>query len=205
MSQHNHPNQDRSSAADPKGQDASAIVSQLTSAPYEAVLMRALDKLTSQVFIFLLAYTMLLIGLAVFGAEVAAWLRNLLYIIPILGVLTYVLLRQRRLARKAAANGVQVRAGVVRDSAYVAGIRGVVREFLNNVRVSVGWVSGEARVGGVDQGEGLGTEGEAPKGTEAQYLLSLYKELSDTDRSRLLAQAMQMHGKAKGQEDRPDG
>jgi hypothetical protein len=204
MPKQNRPSEGNSSAADPREQIAGAINSQL-SAPYEAVLMRALDKLTSQIFIFLLTYTMLLIGLAAYGAEIAAWLRNLLYIIPILGVLAYVLLQQRRLARKAAAHGVQVRAGIVKDSAYVAGIRGIAREFLDNVRVSVGWVSGEAQVVGVDETRRLDTESEAPKGTEAQYLLSLYQGLSKTDRSRLVAHAMRMHGEAESQEDRPDG
>lgn len=204
MSKQNYPSQAGSSAVDPKEQIAGASDSRPT-APYEAVLMRALDKLTSQIFIFLLAYTMLLIGLAAYGTEMAEWLRNLLYIIPILGVSTYVLLRQRTLARKAAAYGVQVRAGIVKDSGYVAGIRGIAREFLDNVRVGVGWVSGDAQVVGVDEAGGLDTETEAPKGTEAQYLLSLYQELSERDRSRLIAHAMRMHGEAKGQEGGPDG
>jgi hypothetical protein len=142
-------------------QIAGASDSRLT-APYEAVLMRALDKLTSQIFIFLLAYTMLLIGLAAYGAEMAAWLRNLLYIIPVLGVSTYVLLRQRTLARKAAAHGVQVRAGIVRDSGYVAGIRGIAREFLDNVRVGVG--GSTVRLSQTPRERGLSLAQSAPHG-----------------------------------------
>lgn len=175
------------------------------TAPYEAVLMRALEKLTSQIFIFLLAYTMLLIGLAVAGTEMTAWLRNLLYIIPILGVLSHVLLQQRRVARKAAAHGVQVRAGIVKDSGYVAGIRGIAQGFLDNVRVGAGWVSGEAQVIGVDEPRGLATETEAPKGSEVQYLLSLYQELGEQDRSSLVAYAMQMRENAQGPEQGQDG
>jgi hypothetical protein len=63
-----------------------------SSPPYEAALNKAFDKLTSEILIFLLAYTILLIGLAVFGSGIATQFRNLLYIIPVLGVVAYVTL-----------------------------------------------------------------------------------------------------------------
>src|SRR5437016_2686080 len=91
----------------------------LPAAPYEVPLTRAFDKLTSQIFLFLLAYVILLIGLAVFGSQLADTLRNLFYVIPVLGVLAYVWLRQRKIVQVAKNNGIDVRAGIVSGSARV--------------------------------------------------------------------------------------
>src|SRR5215470_16459936 len=87
------------------------------SAPFEAPLTKAFDKLTSEIFIFLLAYVILLIGLAIFGSELANTLRNLLYLIPVLGVMAYVWLQQRKIVNVAKEQGINVKAGIVGGSA----------------------------------------------------------------------------------------
>ena len=62
--------------------------------PYERVLAKAFDKLTSEILIFLLAYTILLIGLLYFGINIPDTWRNFFYLIPVIGVLAYIWLQQ---------------------------------------------------------------------------------------------------------------
>ena len=57
----------------------------IRSVPFEPALLKAFDKLTNEILIFLLAYVILLIGLGVFADELSETLKNLLYIIPIMG------------------------------------------------------------------------------------------------------------------------
>jgi hypothetical protein len=82
------------------------------NAPYEGALNIAFNRLTSEILIFLLAYTILLIGVVVFGAGLPTELRTLLYIIPILGVVAYVWLQKRTIVKKAAAGNVDVVSGL---------------------------------------------------------------------------------------------
>ena len=70
-------------------------------APFEDVLGKGIEKLTSEIFIFLLCYTILLIGLAVFGAQLAIEFRTLLYLVPVLGVAPYFWLRRQQLTTEA--------------------------------------------------------------------------------------------------------
>ena len=55
-----------------------------SNAPYERVLSKAFEKLTSEVLIFLLAYTVLLVVLVLIGHDLSAWFLTLFYVIPIL-------------------------------------------------------------------------------------------------------------------------
>lgn len=102
------------------------------NAPYEALLTKAFDKLTSEVFIFLLAYVMLLLGLAMFGSLLAGTIRNVLYILPVLGVLSYVWLQQRVMVKKAAEKGIKLKAGILKDSAQVTEYAVYKPTYLNN-------------------------------------------------------------------------
>ncbi|MFS0517802.1 hypothetical protein ACEYW6_24235 [Nostoc sp. UIC 10607] len=74
-----------------------------SKAPFEDVLGKGIEKLTSEIFIFLLCYTMLLIGIGVFGTKLATELRTLLYILPVLGVGPYFWLRRQQLTAEAQA------------------------------------------------------------------------------------------------------
>ncbi len=80
--------------------------------PYEGVLLKAFDRLTSEIFIFLLAYVILIIGLSFFNVAMTNTLITLLYLIPILGVVSYAWLRQRALVNDAKEHGVNVKEGV---------------------------------------------------------------------------------------------
>src|SRR5436305_7829631 len=76
------------------------------NAPYEVPLTKAFDKLTSQIFLFLLAYVILLIGLAVFGSNLAVTLRSLFYILPILGIAAYLWQQQRAIVKDGKDRGI---------------------------------------------------------------------------------------------------
>jgi hypothetical protein len=93
------------------------------SAPYEAVLAKAFDKLSFQVFVFLLAYMILVIGLAVFAPQLATELRTLIYVLPVLGVGAYVWQRRRSNARDAREHGIDVKAGVVTGEVSATGVK----------------------------------------------------------------------------------
>jgi hypothetical protein len=116
------------------------------NAPYEEALKIALNKLTSEVFIFLLAYTILLIGIAVFGSGLTTQLRTLFYIIPILGVAAYIWLRRPNIVKKAAGD-VRVRALLARGGANVIGVRGGPGQEQGNTDVSAGIASGSNVIG----------------------------------------------------------
>ena len=111
--------------------DASPNSNQM--APYAAVLAKAFDKLTSQVLIFLLAYVILLIGVAVFGSQLTTTMRNLLYVIPLLGVVGFVLEKRRKIVKNGREKGIDVRARKVSGSASVIGVRGATADVPENV------------------------------------------------------------------------
>src|SRR5688572_2568702 len=115
MSDPKSPAADTSAEANPES---------VSRGPYEALLTRAFDKLTSQIFIFLLAYVILLISLSVFSPQLTTTLRTLLYLIPALGVIAYIWLRRREIVKGAKQQGIDVKAGIVSGSARVTGARG---------------------------------------------------------------------------------
>src|SRR5438876_1425239 len=94
-----------------KSEQSSHVVSR--NVPYEVPLTRAFDKLTSQIFIFLLAYVILLIGLAVFGSGLIVTLRSLLYILPVLGVIAYLWQQRKTIRRDGEDRGIDVKAGKI--------------------------------------------------------------------------------------------
>jgi len=65
-----------------------------------------------------------LIGLAVFGSQLANSLRDLLFMIPVLGVIAYAWLQQQHIVKDAKEKGIDVKAGIVSDSARLVGVRG---------------------------------------------------------------------------------
>jgi hypothetical protein len=170
-----------------------------SNAPYEAPLAKAFDKLTSQIFIFLLAYVILLIGLAVFGAELAAALRNLFYVIPIIGVVAYVWLKQQEIVRSAKKRGVDVKRGIVvsarnvQDQAIVMGATGVQGEKPGNVTVDVGRASGKSKVVGVDYAT-PDKSGDL-QDIDVKQLLNIFSQLSSADKNELLMMAFRMRQK----------
>ena len=160
----------------------------LQTAPYEGVLTKAFDKLTSEVFIFLLAYMILIIGLAVFGERLANTLKTLLYIIPVLGVAAYVWLTQKTIRNEANKSGIDVGAGVVTDSARVIGVQGAKSgdPIPENVKVRTAMARGKAMVGGVVYGS------DEPANNSANYLMELFMKLDADHQGELIADAQKL-------------
>jgi hypothetical protein len=153
------------------------------AAPYESALNKALDKLTSEVLVFLLAYVILVIALVTLRERIPETLAGLLYVIPVLGIVAYAWLRKRTVVRAPHAPGVSVRALFVKD-AYVGGVRGPApARGEGPVDVSVGIASGSATAVGVDAGA---------EGDDARYLGTIFRELTPSHRRQLIASATQM-------------
>ena len=152
-----------------------------TKAPFEAGLLRAFDKLTSEIFVFLLAYVILLIGLGIFASALSVGLRTLLYILPIVGIAAYAWLESGRITMTAKNEGVDVWSGVATRSGRVVGIRGAISSMLGRVKLRSLIVSGNARVVGVDVGgDALG------KGAQEGYLLDMFRKLEQADRRKVV-------------------
>jgi hypothetical protein len=159
--------------------------------PYEATLNTALNKLTNEIFIFLLAYLMLLIGLSVFGSSLVAELRTLLYIIPILGVMAYVRLRRRNLSQKEHRYNVQVRSGIAAEESYVGGERDPTQGGPGRTRVT-SLFARRSTVIGRDVGGQTGGSTEASPAVNAQYLLNIFQQLDQANQRRLISSAQSL-------------
>jgi hypothetical protein len=155
------------------------------STPYETALNIAFNRLTSQILIFLLAYVILLIGIAVLGAGIETRLLTLLYIIPILGVVAYVWL-QRRSVPNVPERNVDVSSLVAKDDSLVAGEIGDYGASSGDTKVSALFTSGSTVAGRMI---------ESPRRKESdvsQDLIDVYKKLAPENRSRLLTNAFDL-------------
>jgi hypothetical protein len=165
----------------PKPSDGSAKV----ESPYEAALNAAFKQLTDQILIFLLAYMILLIGISVFGQDIAAQLRTLLYIIPILGVAAYVWVRRSSLSKRTRDRSVQVRSGIATGpGTYVGGERGAVQEDAGRTTTRSGIATGGATVLGRDAPASI--DKQTPQAIETQYLLQIFEGLDEANQRRLI-------------------
>lgn len=174
-----------------------------SSAPYEAALTKAFEKftsVTSEIFIFLLAYVILLIGVAVFGSKIANTLRNLLYIIPVLGVMAYVWLQQKGTVKEAQEKGIDVKAWFVRDSAQITGVRGAKpgSDLPKDVAVEVGFASGRAKIDGLVFGD---KEPESPQSSSLEVLAEIFNQLNRSNQIKLISNAQRLLEK----EQKPNG
>jgi hypothetical protein len=153
--------------------------------PYEHVIMRAFDKLTSEIFIFLLAYVALVIGFAWLAPAMSRSLVVLLHVLPVVGIAAYVWQQSAGLARQATENGVDVWSGVATGSARVTGISGAVARTLGRVKVRSTLASGNARVTGV----ATGTGGDADS-TDEIFLLDKFRKLDESSRQAVIREVM---------------
>jgi hypothetical protein len=185
----------KSTAADDPAEASPASISH---GPYEALLTKAFDKLTSQIFIFLLAYVILLISLSVLSPQLTNAMRNLLYIIPVLGVMAYIWLQQKKIVKDAKEQGIDLQAGIVSGSARVTGVRGAKADSAlpESVRLRVGVAGGKADVGGVIYGDG---EPEVPQNSYLEVLSDIFKKLSKSNQIKLISSAQSL---LERQEDR---
>jgi hypothetical protein len=174
-----------------------------TAAPYEDALIKAFDRLTSEIFIFLLAYFILIVGLSFLNVRLTDTLRNLLYIIPILGVVAYLWVRQHELVRDAKKHGVDVKEGVrvdagnVSDDAVITGVSGAGEGPIGNVDVAVRRASNRAIITGIDYAQ---ADAHSPS-EEERYLVKLFRQLDVTSRDRLIAQAQKLRKKQNPADD----
>jgi hypothetical protein len=174
-----------------------------TATPYEGALIKAFDRLTSEIFIFLLAYFILIVGLSFLNVRMTDTLRNLLYIIPILGVVAYLWVRQHELVRDAKEHGVDVKEGVrvdvgtVSGEADIAGVIGGGEGPAGNVDVAVRRASDRARVRGIEYAQ---ADAHSPSVDEG-YLVNLFQQLDVTSRRRLIAQAQKLLEKQNPADD----
>lgn len=157
------------------------------NAPYEVPLTKAFDKLTSQIFLFLLAYLILLIGLAVFGSSLVVTLRSLLYILPILGVVAYLWQQQRTIVKDGKDRGIDVKAGKVTGNARVGAIFNAPKDVdtSSNIGVYVKSASERAQIGGIEFGD------------ETSYITQIFQQLSQQNQRKLIDSA---HGMLNQQE-----
>jgi hypothetical protein len=159
-------------------------------APYEGALNIALNKLTSEVLLFLLAYTILLIGMAVFGSGLAIELRTLLYVIPILGVVAYAWLQKRAIEKRKAAGNVIVESAVARKGAEVIGERGT-GQGRGNTTVGSLYASNSRVIGR----ESDGVENQSVLATGAadvRYLVEIFQNLEEAGQNELMTKALEI-------------
>lgn len=191
------PNQHQSSAPS----DISLVTDPASPVPYATVLAKAFDKLTSQILIFLLAYVILLIGLAVFGSQMAATYRNLLYIIPLLGVGAFAFEKRNKIIKDGREKGVNVKAYSVSGSARVIGVRGATGDQPSNVKLTVGRASDKAVVHGVEYANATLADAAESVGSDTQYLVETFQQLNKANRRELIASAQRMIGKQENSHD----
>jgi hypothetical protein len=158
-----------------------------STAPYEAALLKAFDKLTSQVLIFLLAYVIVLIGVAWFGDGIDSRLRMLFYLIPIMGVLAHVWLQRRRHIRRAMERDVYVGAGVTTGGSTVVGEGGRVSEQPGQTQVHSGYAGGRSTVAGR-----MTPEASSKDPVISQDFIETYHQLSRENRIKLLSDAQDL-------------
>ena len=164
-----------------------------TNAPYERALNIALNKLTSEVLLFLLAYTILLIGITVFGSGLPTELRTLFYIIPILGVVAYVWLQKRNIVKREAAGNVRVGSSVARRGAEVIGVRGPGPEQGNTTVDSL--FASDSHVIGRDYGRADSQTASAADAADVRYLVEIFQKLDEAGRNELMTNALEIRKK----------
>jgi hypothetical protein len=145
-------------------------------------LSQALQRLTSEVLIYLLAYAVLVASLVIWGGSVNAALRNILYILPPLGVAAY-LYQQRRRIKSSRPPRVAVSVLFAGRDAIVAGIRGTWQPA--DVRVKAGFATG--KVVGVETGQ----QAESAA-ADITYLTELFNKLETKGRQKVIQVATQL-------------
>jgi hypothetical protein len=158
-----------------------------TTVGYDSAVKRALEKLTSEIFIFIIGYTALLAALIATGTRIPNRLEQLIVLLPLVGIVAYAWLRKRTVIRDPSARGVRLKALFVKDSTIV-GVQGpgAAAADLQNVDVQVGFaVRGE--VAGVNSGADR-----TPAATDAAYLLDLFNGLTNDGKRKLISSALGM-------------
>jgi hypothetical protein len=165
----------------PRAQTQTADVGEI-AAPFSGVLAKTVDKLTSQIFLFVIAYVMVVAALAYWGVEVPVELRTAVCLLPGLAIAAYVYLERSKIRQTVQAHGIDVRARIATSGAQVTGVRGGAAPE-GDVNVRVGVATGKAQVVGLDYGRGGDTGGEA-------NLLEVYRKLNAAERGRLFSKAL---------------
>lgn len=156
-------------------------------APFEGALNTAFNKLTSQILIFLLAYVILLIGVAVFGAGIESRLLSLFYILPILGVTAYVWLQRRQYVSQPVERNVKLIGGITRGGSTVVGESGRFSDAPGSTTVRSLFASGESTVAGRMMPDAM-----RDKTSISSDFMAVYQQLTLENRIKLLGTAQSL-------------
>lgn len=143
-------------------------------------LSQALQRLTSEVLIYLLAYAVLVASLIIWGKPVNPALRNILYILPPLGVAAY-LYQQRRRVKSSRPPRVAVTSLFTGRQGSVIGIDGT--GWQGDVKVKAGIAKG--KVAGVK----VGQRTESPP-ADIAYLTVLFNKLDNKGQQEVIRLAI---------------
>lgn len=174
-----------------RGTNAKAVAAAIAEAdvfkPYGAALKQAIDKLTSEVFLFLIAYVILLVGAELLAPGLTRNYRYLFYILPIVGIGAYLFQRSRHLAkqsREQLERSVTVSSTLAHD-ATVVGVRGEGADIPEEVAVVSRMALGGSEIIGVDVGRGSSD-------ARLEYLSRLFEKLDEADRDALVSRALEL-------------
>jgi hypothetical protein len=145
---------------------------------FVGVLSKTVDKLTSQIFLFLIAYAILLVCGAIWAPSMPVELRAAFCGLPALGLAAYVFFERRKLSKVAESHGIKVQSGIATDEALIIGVKGSNAPS-GDVVVSAGYASGKAKIIGQD----------SSSGSEA-YLIEICRTLNDARRAELVSAAI---------------
>ena len=156
--------------------------------PYEEALVRAFDKLTSQVLVFLLGWGIILIILATIKPDISIQLLASIYFLSALGVAVYVWQEKRSVVGQGnnRRKRVRVRAGRAEGSTYVSGTRGAIPMSPDDIDVRLGRGKDNARVIGLDAGEIDSVDSKFSRSNQENYLIELFRQLEASDRRELV-------------------
>ena len=146
-------------------------------------LSQALQRLTSEILIYLLGYAVLVASLIIWGGSVNPALRNILYILPPLGIAAYIYQQRRRVKSKRLPR-VAVSALFTGRGGSVLGIEGL--DYKGDVSVKAGIARGGSEVVGVKAGKKV-----EPLPADITYLTALFGKLDNEARQKVIRVAMQ--------------
>jgi len=114
--------------------------------PFGDIAARALSKLTSEILVFLLAYTALVFGLALAAPNMVSGLGSLIHLVPLLGVVGYAMFRQKEVAKDAAQHGINIATGITLGGSTVRTEVGSGSGEQSSSRVRTFLTAGKSRV-----------------------------------------------------------
>ncbi len=145
--------------------------------PFEQALTEGFKKLTNEVFLFLLCYMIIMVGLEVTAKGLIEKIRPLVYIIPLGGVAAYVWLEKSKIPQRAKMN---LQVGEMGDRVVFAGRRGGVTN--SDINMKAKRLTGNVEFIGEQAGYS----------DDINYLIKIYKELNLNERRQVINSISEM-------------